>query len=176
MCLMCDGWSADEVNADLHDRIVRFGWTMIGVDDSPAGQAWTYTVGLADRGHAELVVAGVAIDRAMVVLSDLATRVIEGQVLDADRVTCLDDQEAALRDVHPTHVERGLVGAWQSYYAWRGSPAPPLRVQQVVLPDTEFCRCHGGRQPRLDLAASTFGSAGPNRAERRVLRRRRGAR
>jgi hypothetical protein len=47
MCLMCDGWSVDEVNADLHDRIVRFGWTMIGVDDSPAGHAWTYTIGLA---------------------------------------------------------------------------------------------------------------------------------
>jgi hypothetical protein len=71
MCLMCDGWSANEVNADLHDKIVRFGWTMIGVDDTPAEQVWTYTIGLADHDHPELVVAGVSIDRAMVVLTDL---------------------------------------------------------------------------------------------------------
>jgi Domain of unknown function (DUF4262) len=172
MCLMCDGWSADEVNADLRDKIVWFGWTMIGVDDSPAGQSWTYTIGLADHDHPELVVAGVSIDRAMVVLTDLATRVIEGERLDADPVTDLDDQRAVLRDVHPTHVDRGLVGAWHSYYAWLGSPAPPLRLRQVVLPDSEFCRCHAGSQPRLDLATVTFGSAGPNRAERRARRRR----
>jgi Domain of unknown function (DUF4262) len=61
----------ERVNADLHDKIVRFGWTLIGVDDTPAGQAWTYTIGLADHDHPELVVAGVSIDRAMVVLTDL---------------------------------------------------------------------------------------------------------
>jgi hypothetical protein len=105
--------------------------------------------------------------------SPTLTPLVEGERLDPDRVTYLDDQQAVLRSVHHVHVDRGLVGAWQRYYAWLGSPAPPLRVRQVVLPDSEFCRCHAGRKPWLDLATVTFGSAGPNRAEPRARQRRR---
>jgi len=177
VCLRCEGWSEDEVNALLDERVRAAGWTTMTVGDGPGRPIWTYTVGLAAHGHPELLIAQVSFDRAVAVLDDIAERVIDGERFDAtDEVTYLDGWTATLRDMHPVHVERGLVGGGQSYFAWRGVPMP-LQVRQVVLPGSEFCRCHAGSQPRLHLAHVSFGSGGPNRAERRrSARRRRGAR
>jgi hypothetical protein len=130
---MCEGWTSDEVAADLDDRVRRHGWTLIGVADRDGGPTWTYTVGLADRDHPELLVANVKVDRATEVLADLATRVVGGERFgDARRTAYLDEAEATLRDVHPAHIGRGLVSGWESYYLWRNAPIPPLRVRQVV--------------------------------------------
>jgi Domain of unknown function (DUF4262) len=171
MCLMCQGWTADEVNADTDARIRQHGWTAVSVYERGGGPTWTYTIGLADRGHPELLVANAKIERAMAVITDLATRVVGGESLaDAEWVTYLDDDEAALCDVHPVHVERGLVGSWQRYYDWRGGSVPALRVRQVVLPDDEFCGCHKGTQPRLDMGWTFFGAVTPDRTERRARR------
>lgn len=172
MCLMCEGWTADEVNADTDARIRRYGWTAVSVYEPGGGPTWTYTIGLADRGHPELLVADAKVERAMAVITDLATRVVGGESLaDAPSVTYLDEDEAALRDVHAVHIERGLVGSWEGYYHWRGGPVPPLRVRQVVLPDSEFCPCHQGTQPRLDMGWTHYGAVTPNRTERRARRR-----
>ena len=178
MCLMCEGWSEDEVNALLDERICAFGWTTMGVADRPGQPTWMYTIGLAIVGHPELLIATVAPERAAEILGDLADRVVgEGERFDTvDEATCVDGLTVAVRDVHPAHVERGLVGAGQRYYHWAGRPMPALPVRQVVLPDSEFCRCHAGSQPQLHLPHVLFGTAGPNRAERRrMARRRRGS-
>jgi hypothetical protein len=175
MCLRCDGWSEDEVNALVDERIRTYGWTTTGVGDGPGRPTWTYTVGLALADHPDLVVATVAFERAVEVLGDLAHRVVaDGECFDTvDQATCVDGLTVGLRDVHPVHVERGLVGAGQGYYAWLGRPMPALPIRQVVLPDSEFCRCHAGSQPQLHLGHVLFGGAGPNRAERRRTSRRR---
>lgn len=174
MCLMCEGWSDAAVNALLDDRIRAVGWTTISVGDEPARQTWTYTLGLAVHGHPELVVAGVTAGRATEALDDLADRVVDGERLGSvDEVAYLDGWTARVRDVHPVHVERGLVGGGQRYYEWLGLPMPTLRVRQIVLPDSEFCRCHAGSQPRLHLPHVSFASGGPKRAERRRAARRR---
>ena len=64
MCLMCEGWSEDEVNALLDERICSFGWTTMGVADRPGQPTWMYTIGLAIVGHPELLIATVAPERA----------------------------------------------------------------------------------------------------------------
>ena len=177
MCLSCESWSDDEVNALLDERICTHGWTTMRVEGDPRRPTWTYTIGLAIVGHPDLLVATVAHARAAEVLGDLAERVVaDGEWFDlVDEATCADGRRVAVRDVHPIHVERGLVGASQSYYGWAGRPIPALPVRQVVLPDSEFCPCHAGSQPPLHLAHVRFGTAGPKRAERRrTARRRRG--
>lgn len=176
MCLMCEGWTADEMHADTHDRIRRYGFAMFGVRDGDGGPTWLYSIGLADHDHPELVIANVELDSAHAVLTDLAARVLDGDRLDeARRVAYLDVVgEATLRDVHPAHLAGELIAAWHGYYAWRDAPAPPPpRVLQVVAPDEAFCRCHAGTQPRLDLAHVTFRPAASNRRERRAATRRR---
>jgi hypothetical protein len=171
---MCDGWSADEVNALHHEHICSTGWTTTGVYEGPYRPTWVYTVGLALVDHPESLVAGVAPERATEVLDDLARRVVAGERYDdTGEATCSDGVTVALRDVHPVHIERGLVGAAQRYYDWAGGLASALRVRQVVLPASAFCRCHVAAQPRLHLAHVLFGAAGPQRAERRRTARRR---
>src|SRR5690606_20125515 len=109
----------------------------------------------ARHDNPELLIANVRIERASEILDELAARVVAGERFDpADAATCDDDLVVTLRDVHPVHVERGLVGAAQTYYDWSGWSLPEieaLRVRQVVLPPSEFCRCHAGGQPRLHL-------------------------
>ena len=171
---MCQGWSAAEVNALFHIRICSTGWTTAGVYEGPNRPTWVYTVGLALVDHPELLVASVAPERATEVLDDLARRVVAGERYDdADAATCSDGLTVALRDVHPIHIERGIVGAAQRYYHWACVQAPALRVRQAVLPPSAFCRCHADTQPRLHLAHVLFGVEGPRRAERRRTARRR---
>ena len=174
MCLMCQGWSADEVNALHHERIRSTGWTTTGVADGPGRPTWVYTIGLALVGHPDLLVASVAVARATEILDELAGRVVAGERLDlTGDVTCDDEVTMALHDIHAVHVQRGLVGAGQRYYDWVGRPEPALRVRQVVVPASSFCSCHAGTQPRLHLPHVLFGTAGPGRAERRRTAQRR---
>lgn len=174
MCLSCEGWSDDEVHALLDSRIRASGWTTVTVGERHGGPTWTYTVGLAGVDHPDLLIATVTPERATTILGDIADRVVDGERVDTtDQVTYLDQSAGHVRDVHPVHVERGLVGTGQRYYDRVGLPAARLRVRQVVLPDSEFCDCHAVSQPRLHLAHTLFGVRGPTRAERRSARRRR---
>jgi hypothetical protein len=92
--MLCEGWSADELHADTDARIRRHGFTMSGVRGGDGVPTWIYTVGLADHEHPELVIANVVVDRAYDVLTDLATRVLDGDRLEeARRVAYLGGAE-----------------------------------------------------------------------------------
>ena len=164
MCRICDGATADEVLSDIHFEVLLKGFTQVPVDgdDLP----WTYTIGLAARGHPELVLAGVELDTATAVVARLAWRVLAGERLDNDRGCVVDDGHLlAFRAVHPWHFEQGLLAMWNNYYDTRPDP-PRLTALQIVPPATWFCDDHGNSTPRLDVARPT-GLWRPNREARR---------
>jgi hypothetical protein len=84
----------------------------------------------------------------------------------------------AVGDVHPRHVEDGLVATWFEYYDLFSStlsPAPSLQVLQVVLPDGRGCHRHQTTVPLLadPLASWEAGVATtPDRLDRAERRRR----
>jgi hypothetical protein len=169
MCRMCDGATEDEVLAELDSYVVQYGFAQVPVEND--GQPWTYTIGLAARGHPELVLAGTTLEPATQVVDRLARRVLEGERFDSDASVTEGGQRFTVRAVHAWHFDQGLMAIWNNYYLGRPDP-PPFAALQVVAPATWFCRCHANSQPRLDLP-HPFPSP-PNREARRRMARRRG--
>ena len=73
MCWMCD--HPDSSRADyldyMRELMDRFGWGVQGVERAGIHPPWAYTVGLTPKGHPELVVTGMSLQRA--------TRLLNGQ-------------------------------------------------------------------------------------------------
>lgn len=131
MCRMCDGWTLDEAQADLHDRKQRFGWALQGVEGS---RPWAYSIGLLERfGHPELVMAGVPLDAAAAMINALGDRIQAGEdFLEGDRIR-EGEVELEVGDVHPVHLTNGLVRQWEEHYGRHRELAPPeLWVLQVM--------------------------------------------
>jgi hypothetical protein len=170
MCVICDGLSQDEALFDLDFTIARHGWALQIVEPGPGDPGWTYTIGLTDFGHPELVMVGLASD-AGAVLNGLGERVRRGE-----RFAVGDSTEAAgarvvVGEVHPAQVEDGLVDSWFAHYEAPGRPPPDLGVLQVSFTDCE-CRACG---LRLDTPTWVLGGLAhnaprtrPNRAIRRA--------
>lgn len=172
MCVMCDGGDLDDLLFGIDWLVHRDGYALMPVMSDEAG-GWAYTIGLAARGHSELVVAGIALCCASEVLAGLASRVLGGESLDESEVfPCGDGLTGRLVDVHAAQVRRGLVNVWLEYYAGVGSPAPSLRVRQVVLSGPALGEGRGGAQPRLDRPADALGLARPTPTDRRAAQRR----
>ena len=62
MCVICDGLSQDEALFDLDFAIARHGWALQIVEPGSNDPGWTYTIGLTDFDHPELVMVGSASD------------------------------------------------------------------------------------------------------------------
>src|SRR5690606_35727593 len=148
MCFICDGGTLDEALDRIGSRIETRGWTLLPVGEEPP--TWVYTIGLTDRGHPELVMTDTKIETAVDVLDHLARRVCAGERFDtATGALCWGalgwGGPVGLLDVHPSHVEHGLINFCLAYYA-RALPLGPggvaPRVRQVVLPDEHMCPEH----------------------------------
>ncbi|MGH9118325.1 MAG: DUF4262 domain-containing protein [Acidimicrobiales bacterium] len=170
MCRICDGATADEVLCDIHFEVVVNGFTQVPVagDD----HSWTYTIGLAARGHAELVMAGVRLDHPIEVVDRLATRVLAGERFDGDEGCVIDDDDVlVVRAVHPSHFEQGLLAMWDAYYDTR--PDPPRLTALQIVPAAWLGEGHADSPPPLHLSPP-HRRGRPNReARRRRARRRR---
>jgi hypothetical protein len=172
MCMMCDGADLDDVLFHIDGQVTRNGWALVPVDGGAHRPSWIYTIGLTDQDHPELVMAGVDLDFSVAVLDYLADRVWCGERLDTrQHVRCVETFDVELADVHPAHVERGLINMWRVYYQALGPPVPEPWVRQVILPDDNCCAEHQGSQLRLDDAADMIGFRSLNRAELRARRR-----
>jgi hypothetical protein len=175
MCMMCDGSSYEEAIGEVFRLVDALGWALVPIGDDDGG-GWMYTVGLASRGHPELVMAGVDLDAAAATLDALASSVFDGVLLDecatAPTPGCDDDGPCTvgLVDVHQSHLDRGLITIAELRVAAVDPDAPPPRARQVVLPEAHLCRCHRHAQPRLDRPGATLG-AGLDRTARRGRRR-----
>jgi hypothetical protein len=126
MCFMCDGGTFEDEYGRI-DRLVRDGqWSLMSVGGL---RPWTYTIGLADHGAAELVMLGPP-QQAGMILNELGRRQLDGLTLEVDGTVDVDARSFRIGTVDPRHVERGLIDMWVGYHQWRGE-APRVRLLQV---------------------------------------------
>jgi len=78
MCQMCEGQSRSEVLAELRLRIDRFGWADVSVGADRSTPGFTYTIGLVEFGHPELIVVGRPPYAAGALVNELAALVTDG--------------------------------------------------------------------------------------------------
>ena len=132
MCCMCDGWTLDDAQADLHDRKQRFGWALQGVEGA---RPWVYSIGLTERfGHPELVMAGVPVEAAGAMINAPGRRIKAGEdLVDGERVR-EGEIELEVGAVHSVHIANGLVGQWEEHYRRHPDVAPPDLALLQVMP------------------------------------------
>ena len=134
VCLMCEGWSPDEVVAMIDERVADAGFTTLPVRGGESGPAWTYTVGLAGHGHPELVIASVATEVATVVLEEVGTAMLDGRLADEVETRCLPrrpgpGRATSIRSTSSTaHGHRRVVPRSDE----PGPGCPISRVHQIV--------------------------------------------
>ncbi|MEJ5867004.1 DUF4262 domain-containing protein [Pseudokineococcus sp. 5B2Z-1] len=84
MCLVCDGWTREEVLAQHLLAIEEQGWSHEAVEGDGTGPAFAYTIGLTRQdGHPEVVVSGLEPHVADHLLHAVADRVLAGHRLAA---------------------------------------------------------------------------------------------
>lgn len=134
MCAICDGATHEEFLAGTHERIQRFGFTMMGVEPDPDHPPWLYTIGLVEHdAHPELSLLGVPLDFGFAVIDDLGH-----QVLDGERFQCGDLVVSHGVQFHVDAVDSllwqgDMFNGWKEYYAWRGTrPPSPVALELIV--------------------------------------------
>ena len=180
MCMMCDGFSAEDVVALEGARIAEYGFTMVGVtarEPGDVGYEWTYTLGLLDAvGHPELVLAGPETESAARLLGAIARDVLAGERFAPGDQLGVPPHAVRFGAVDPIQYALGTFASWYQNREAGHLSAPQLEAVQVFAPDDWFCACHQGRQPDLsDPKVRLYATGtGPmaNRAERRARARR----
>lgn len=179
MCMICDGFSAEEALAAHDALIAEHGFTMIGVTphrSEDGGALWTYTLGLLDAvGHPELVVAGPDLGSSAELLGTIARDVLAGGEYGPGDVIGDAPHAITFGAVDPVQQELGTFTTWFEMKAAGYLSAPRFDAVQVFAPDAWFCACHQGRQPDLSdpkVRIEAVGHAGTaNRATRRARAR-----
>src|SRR5690606_2038675 len=120
ICCLCDGGTLDEALDSIGSRIETTRSTLLPVVEERPTRADTR--GLTDRGHPELVMTDTTIETAVDVLDHPARRVCAGERFDtATGALCWGalgwGGPVGLLDVHPSHVECGLINFCLAYYA-----------------------------------------------------------
>ncbi|WP_324652652.1 DUF4262 domain-containing protein [Georgenia sp. H159] len=127
MCLICDGWTWEEVLARHREVIEQHGWTIQFVEGHPGRPSFAYTVGLTRfHDHPELLVSGTCERDAAVVLDPLAQHVRDGHRFTAgDVIASVSPHRYRLVRVNdPRHL-----AVAQLVYGQRGAtPVPGLQV------------------------------------------------
>jgi hypothetical protein len=111
MCWQCDhpDKTLEDYLATLREDIFTHGWVVQHVEDGR--RPFAYTVGLHDRGLPELLVTGLAAQRAQWLLNTVARRVIAGLELRAgQRISLSGATRLEFVDVeHPdAHLDMAL--------------------------------------------------------------------
>jgi hypothetical protein len=159
MCIMCEGATIEQVRQNLYEQICTDGYAMVPVGNGWDRYGWAYTIGLADaHDHPELVIIGARLGDAVVLLDEVARRVIQGCRFDAGDAAVAVNTLVGFVDVHPVHFRAGLLNGWFDYYHAAGRRDLAVRALQVVQP---------GTQPRLDCDHHVP-FYGQNRAARRT--------
>ena len=153
MCAICDGKTPEEFLAGVHERIERFGFTMVGVEANPDHPSWLYTVGLVEHhDHPELSALGMPVRFAHAVLDELSHRVMGGQSFQPGDDVVVRGTRFRLDDVDHRLWEGDMFNQWKEYYAWRGDMPPVPSALEVVARDPQpnafsSTRTHRGHRP-----------------------------
>lgn len=176
MCLICDGFSEEEIHVLYDEVIARYGWMVQHIGGGSIHEPpWSYTIGLSSVfDHPELVVVGLTPQASLTLLNDLGRRVANGGMFRAGALPENHDGTlgVTLIEVHPVLWEGPLFAAWRDYYESRAM-APDQRALQVVLPVTVVGARAKRWQPRLDDPDCPIGGdSGPSRHPLQQHRRR----
>jgi len=162
MCLLCDGYSEQQVMQQIDLAIRVHGWQLTQVEDEHL--PWTYTIGLLETyGHPELLVVDLKPDAEVALLQALVEIIQQHGSLPPDE---LGRRGLAVVPVHEAHLSTSLLASWSRYY---GRCPAPGSFLQVLPPSSWFCECHahaGRRFDRVDPQPPP-----PNRAARRAVAR-----
>ena len=171
---MCEGATRAEVRLRLHRTIQRCGWAIQCVEAKPGETPWAYTIGLtAAVGHPELVVMGLEPLRAAAIIDVFAERVLAGERWQpGPKGVDVAGLHVHLVEVHPVHLQAGLLALWVDYYAAFGPPPPSFEALQIV-PTLLLGPDAAEVQLRLDRPETSLRISRPNRAQRRAARHRR---
>jgi len=126
MCMICDGYSEEDVRRVIELNIITHGWHLLGVTpsgDEPDGPTWTYTIGMAES-HAlpELVVTDLHYEKAARFLNWVGAQLVGGR-----SITDLAEHGIGWAPVHDIHLGGELFCGWFDYY--RTGPEDPTFVQ-----------------------------------------------
>ena len=126
MCLLCAGWTREEMLALQRDHIERFGWSIIAVEGNRVQAPFAYTVGLTRfHGHPELLVTGLDEVSTAALLNPLGLEVKSGHRFYPGDLTTRDD--GRLLQFARVNNPRRLLHA-QDMYASRAGLVPALQV------------------------------------------------
>ena len=139
--------------------IADLGWALVTVQHNQ--WSWSHTIGLAERGLPELVIANLKVDFAKETLHTVAGGLTVG--LSFENLGEISD--LTFGDVHRNHLRNGLVSAWDGYYS-HPDKAPRLATTdflQVIPGPTYFCKTNQRR--KLDLSSPDTSILGINRPQ-----------
>ncbi len=139
--MMCNGATIDEYRFHIHGLVERVGWAVVPVDARRPANSWAYTVGLASRGHPELIVVGRGPEAAGRLLNALARRMELGEPLGPGDVVQVGTRRYRLAPVDLRHFTRGVFAVWVDYYRALGEPRPTPSALEVI-PEGQAERVH----------------------------------
>ncbi|MBV9312234.1 MAG: DUF4262 domain-containing protein [Pseudonocardia sp.] len=150
MCWRCDhpGSTAEDALNHMKELMLEHGWAIQGVEGDRLHPPWAYTLGLTDCGLPELVITGMALNRAGMFLNRMADHALrDGAAQPGERIHLCGGPLAEI--VELPNPDAHLHTA----YAFFG---PRLRAIQMVWADDRgrwpwelgFRGCRGG-QPVL---------------------------
>ena len=150
-----------------------------GEDD---GDAWAYTIGLAEQGHPELVVLGLAPGLALELVRWVARQHGAGNRLALGEARSFGSIPVKLQAIPPTWLAHDpeRMGLWLHHYAPGRSQLDAPRLAQLLWGDAEgrFPGDPGcdpvvaAAQPNLALDPTSYPAPLPRRVRRSAVRRR----
>jgi hypothetical protein len=178
MCMMCDGYSLDEVLAlqAAHLDVEQFLVQPVGSPDGPFEHNWAYTVGLIESvGHDELIVAGADVELSYRLLMALGEAVLDGDRFEVgDRLQFGDvtGDVGFVAEVAPVQYQLETFNVWHNLESYGALTHGPLKAVQIIVPSHWD---EVGTQPILSDPAARVDGAW-NREARRAQQRPRGRR
>ncbi len=146
MCMVCDGFSFEEIERQLDLSIQVNGFFIQQVGDSfDDPTLWSYTIGVNESwGHADFVVVDMPADLQRHVIAALIDDVVDFGEVRAETRRLLDLE---LVPVHRSHLAAGMVGMWE---VRNGRDAEPGDFFQIVPGLKWYCTGHASIGRRLD--------------------------
>lgn len=130
MCLICDGWTPDEVLAGQVENIDTHGFTLVSVTDPVP---WTYSIGLRWRLQIpELIVVGWPAEAAAGVIHCVVEAAEQQRVgLHCGSVVAIGEGSVRFGPVAPDNLAGDWFAQWHRIARASGHGHRPLRALQA---------------------------------------------
>ncbi len=146
MCMVCDGYSWEEIARHLDLNIQVNGYFIQSVkDDGGDPEVWSYTIGVNESwSHPDFVILDMELDAQVLIIDAVVEEVREHGDVGTHLCQLLDIEIVV---VHPSHFADGLVAQWEVRNQRDAAGGDFL---QIVPGSKWFCECHTEMVRRLD--------------------------